>query len=119
MSKPHRDLVRLMRERPALAKLRVEHKANGKKIDVAFPRIGLAVEMQGCFWHACTDCYPTPNKIQRGKIKQDERRSKAVTQDGWVFLPVRECDFRRDPDAVIRSIEALVDMLMGVVGEGS
>lgn len=116
LTKPHRDLVRLLRERPLLRKLRVEHRANGRKIDVAFPRVRVAIEMQGCFWHACADCYPKPSRLQRSKIRDDRRREADITGDGWVFMPVRECDFRRDPDAVVRSIEALVRVIVEAIG---
>lgn len=116
LTKPHRDLVKAMRERPALAKLRLEHRSNGRKIDIAFPRVCLAIEMQGCFWHACESCYPEPIRIQRANARKDPRRARELTESGWVFLPVRECDFRRDPEGVVRSIEALVTALLEAVG---
>ncbi len=116
LTKPHRALIRAMRERDALSKLKVEHRSNGRKIDVAFPRVCLAIEMQGCFWHGCEACYPEPNQIQRGKIRQDQRKARELAASGWVFMPVRECDFRRDPAAVVDSIEELVARLLEAVG---
>lgn len=68
-----------------------------RSIDIAFPTEGLAVFIDGCFWHQCPD-HGTMPKSNRGywvpKLRRNVERDKLVTsslrRSGWTILRVWE-----------------------------
>lgn len=74
-------------------------RAAGRKrsIDIAFPSEGLAVFIDGCFWHQCPD-HGTVPKTNRGywgpKLKRNVQRDKLVDNSlrrlGWTVIRVWE-----------------------------
>lgn len=68
-----------------------------RSIDIAFPTEGLAVFVDGCFWHQCPD-HGTVPKTNRGywvpKLKRNEERDKLVNaslrRSGWTVLRIWE-----------------------------
>ncbi len=81
--------------------------------DFVLPRWRLAVFVDGCFWHGCTQHGPKrfrgPNaELWRAKIAtnqaRDERSTLAAREAGWTVLRVWECDVRRDVRAVAKQV---------------
>ncbi len=68
-------------------------------VDIAFPRIRLAVEVHGCFWHGCPAHHrpATHNssfwaaKIV-GNIERDARKRDLLLASGWNLIVVWEHD---------------------------
>lgn len=68
-----------------------------RAIDIAFPAEGLAVFIDGCFWHQCPE-HGTVPKTNRGywvpKLKRNVTRDALVTEDlkrlGWDVLRIWE-----------------------------
>jgi DNA mismatch endonuclease (patch repair protein) len=65
--------------------------------DFAWPGIGVAVFVDGCFWHGCS-CKHLPKSNQdfwRSKIENNMRRDRRVAaglrRAGWTVLRIREC----------------------------
>ena len=66
--------------------------------DFVFPRAGLAVFVDGCFWHGCPRHCRIP-KARRGywreKIARNQTRDRAVSRalrrDGWRVMRLWEC----------------------------
>lgn len=82
-------------------RFRKEYKvrAAGRKrsIDIAFPAEGLAVFIDGCFWHQCPDHGSVPKTNRRywvPKLKRNVDRDKLVTsslrRSGWTVLRIWE-----------------------------
>lgn len=72
------------------------------KPDFAWPRLRVAVFVDGCFWHGCRRCKYLPHshaKFWRNKIETNERRDRRVSQRlrraGWVVIRVKECTVKR------------------------
>ena len=69
--------------------------------DFAWPRLKVAVFVDGCFWHGCSCKYlPRSNKdFWRRKIEANVRRDKRVSRQlrraGWTVIRVKECRVRR------------------------
>lgn len=68
-------------------------------IDVAFPRRKVAVFIDGCFWHGCTDHKTTPRSNSaawRAKLAENRRRDEAVDVllrgQGWSVVRAWEHD---------------------------
>lgn len=84
-----------------------------RRIDVAFPRQKVAVEVKGCFWHGCElhGTWPKSNadwwrsKIQANR-ERDAEKEELLRQAGWLVLVAWEHD---DVDAIALDVEAAVD----------
>lgn len=65
--------------------------------DFVFARLGLAIFVDGCFWHGCPRCYlaPTRNawfwadKVETNK-RRDRRVAAALRRAGWRVIRLRE-----------------------------
>ncbi|MGP4113650.1 very short patch repair endonuclease [Streptomyces sp. 4N509B] len=73
--------------------------------DLVFPRYGVAVFVDGCYWHGCPHHGPAvfrgPNAaLWREKIEtnreRDRRNTEAAQAAGWTVIRVWECEIRRD-----------------------
>ena len=90
--------------------------APGCTPDLVMPRRGLAVFVDGCFWHGCPvhgrkQPWTGPNaerwadKMRRNR-ERDER-STAIAKDlGWTVVRVWECEVMADADGVAASVLA-------------
>jgi DNA mismatch endonuclease (patch repair protein) len=63
--------------------------------DVVFPKIRLAVFLDGCFWHGCPEHATRPvahgewwgRKLDRNKVR-DEQNGERLRQAGWTVLRI-------------------------------
>ena len=81
--------------------------------DFVFPRSGLAVFLDGCFWHGCPRHCRMPKtrrKYWREKIARNQRRDRAVSRalrrDGWRVMRLWEC--RIPTAAAIRRLRRML-----------
>ena len=84
--------------------------------DFVWPKIKVAVFVDGCFWHG-HDCgrnvTPRTNaKAWRAKIEanqaRDQRTSRSLRQEGWKVMRIWECQLARTPALyVLRIARAL------------
>jgi DNA mismatch endonuclease (patch repair protein) len=80
--------------------------------DVVFPRLRVAVYVDGCFWHACPlhGTQPRTNigywgpKLQRN-VERDRRATHALEGAGWIVIRAWE---HEDPTAVAERVERVV-----------
>jgi DNA mismatch endonuclease, patch repair protein len=83
-----------------------------RRADVVFPRLGVAVFVDGCFWHGCQQHATAPRNNDawwRAKIVANQRRDRdtdsRLIDQGWVAVRVWE---HEETDAAVRRIvEAL------------
>jgi DNA mismatch endonuclease (patch repair protein) len=80
-----------------------------RRVDVAFPRERVAVEVRGCFWHACPKhgCVPIANSDWwRRKFESNRRRDSLSAQwfreAGWKLIVVWE---HERPDVAARRVQ--------------
>lgn len=66
--------------------------------DFAWPRLRVAVFVDGCFWHGCPRCYRAPTRnttFWAEKVAANRRRDRRVSARlrarGWSVLRVWEC----------------------------
>jgi DNA mismatch endonuclease, patch repair protein len=67
------------------------------KVDIAFTRARVAVFVDGCFWHGCSEHGNTPKantaywgpKLRRNRDR-DERVNRELREDGWKVVRVWE-----------------------------
>lgn len=84
--------------------------------DVCFPRVRVAVFVDGCFWHGCPQCYREPKssmaywrKKVRGNRVRDERVNTALAAQGWRVLRFWEHEMSQAEQAVVQSIREAVN----------
>ena len=64
-----------------------------RRIDIAFPRLRIAVYIDGCFWHACPDHPFNPKrnadywdaKFAANRVR-DRETTELLEQQGWLVL---------------------------------
>lgn len=68
-----------------------------RTLDVVFPSARVAVEVRGCFWHACSKhaTWPSHNapwwraKLE-GNVERDAETERRLAADGWKLAVVWE-----------------------------
>jgi DNA mismatch endonuclease (patch repair protein) len=103
----HRAGLRFFKHRRPLPDLRCEP-------DIVFPRVRLAVFVDGCFWHSCPDHGSLPKlngEWWRAKLEatraRDRRNDEALQVAGWTVLRVWEHD----------SLDEVVDRIRHLITE--
>ncbi len=89
--------------------------------DVVFPKIKLAVFLDGCFWHGCPRCYRPPKtnaqywipKIARNKAR-DAMVTAKLKEKGWRVLRFWECGL--DEKTVTLRLRKMLKSKMPLVG---
>ena len=79
------------------------------RVDVAFPRRRIAIQIDGCFWHRCPEHGTQPAahsdywaaKMARN-AERDRRTDDALVRAGWVVLRIWEHERVEDAVAQIR-----------------
>src|ERR1700685_913707 len=79
------------------------------KPDFAWPGRKIAVFVDGCFWHGCTQCKYLPrtnSEFWQAKFTTNKRRDRRVTstlrREGWIVIRVKECGIEKP--AVLKTI---------------
>ena len=76
------------------------------KPDVVFHAEGIAVFVDGCFWHGCPKCnrkLPETNqgywisKIERN-VERDKKNVAVLSESGWLVIRIWEHELRNDAD---------------------
>lgn len=86
-----------------------------RRADVVFPRLKVAVFVDGCFWHSCPEHGTTPKsnvaywtpKLARNAQRDIETTSR-LESTGWTVLRYWEHD---DPDLITDEVAACVARL--------
>lgn len=94
---------------------RINHLTAAGKVDLAFPRNGIAVQVDGCFWHGCPWHSTLPKTNRRfwstklhGNKLRDARQRRKLRAHGWMLIRIWEHMLERDPSrAAARIISAL------------
>ena len=84
--------------------------------DFAFPKLKIAVFIDGCFWHRCPHCYdghlPMQNrhywvqKLTRNK-RRDNRNNRILRSLGWRVFRVRECSISKRKPSLFATLAIL------------
>lgn len=90
--------------------------AKGCSADIVLPRRGIAVFVDGDFWHGCPTHFPErdpagPNKAMwKAKFEatrsRDARATQLAQEAGWAVVRVWECEVLADPHAAARMVLA-------------
>lgn len=85
------------------------------KPDVVFPRAGVVVFLDSCYWHGCPEHLRIPHsrvRYWRRKIDRNRKRDQHVTQqleaDGWLVLRFWEHDIKEEMEACVDKVARMV-----------
>jgi DNA mismatch endonuclease, patch repair protein len=87
------------------------------KPDVVFPLKNIALFINGCFWHK-HDCnnfkWPKSNydfwkKKITGNVKRDNKNYNAITQQGWKYFVIWECEIKSQKNELFKRIIAFLE----------
>jgi DNA mismatch endonuclease, patch repair protein len=95
---------------------RVHPKNTPGRPDITFRRWRIAVFVDGCFWHACEECFVAPSsnkgywgpKIARN-VERDELVNQALLEDGWRVVRIWEHEIERDLPSAVRAVTDALD----------
>jgi DNA mismatch endonuclease (patch repair protein) len=83
-----------------------------RRVDIAFPAAKVAVDVRGCYWHACAMHATTPvanagwwQLKLRANMDRDADTERRLRMDGWRVIVVWEHD---EPASVAARIAAIV-----------
>jgi DNA mismatch endonuclease (patch repair protein) len=90
--------------------------SRGVRPDFIFPRLRVAVFVDGCFWHGCPKHATQPKtnaKFWRDKIagnkSRDRRVNSALRKRGWTVVRVWEHELRRrDETKLLRRLHMIL-----------
>lgn len=97
-TKPELELRRALHRRGFRYRVQLKVPGNRRRtIDIAFPRLRLAVYVDGCFWHGCPEHHVRPranNEWWTWKIERNQARDgdtdRHLQAAGWTVLRIWE-----------------------------
>src|SRR6185436_9673934 len=88
-------------------RFRVHYQTAGGRVDIAFPRLQVAILIDGCFWHGCryhgvkpkTNVEFWSKKLLENR-RRDRRQRRKLGRLGWTVLRIWEHSVERVPTEV-------------------
>lgn len=81
------------------------------RVDIAFPALKVAIQVDGCFWHACPWHCVMPKNNRRfwmtklqGNKSRDRRQKRKLRALGWRVVRIWEHQLESDPAAALRKV---------------
>jgi DNA mismatch endonuclease (patch repair protein) len=80
--------------------------------DFSFPKLKIALFIDGCFWHGCPKCYRKPKsrgrfwtrKVRRNK-ERDLFQTFALRANDWQVIRIWECALAKHTETCVRRIQ--------------
>ena len=70
---------------------RSEIRVCGQKVDGYCAETKTIFEFNGCYWHACPQCYPGKS----GRYEKQIKKENFLRSQGYTVIPIWECAFRK------------------------
>lgn len=84
--------------------------------DLIYRKYGLAIFVNGCYWHRCQKCKPSfpksnvdfwKGKFQKNK-ERDRRKIQELEFEGWKTIVIWECEINKDLDKCVQKINEMI-----------
>lgn len=105
-------------------RFRINRSVVGIRPDIVFPRHGVAVFVDGCFWHGCPGDYVAPqtradfwSEKLTANVLRDRRQTRHLEDEGWRVLRLWEHEITRSADAAASLVADTLDSPDRVPGE--
>lgn len=81
-------------------------------IDIALPKLKLAIEMDGDFYHVNeNEGFTIKYPIQKRNKKNDKAKNTFLKNKGWSLIRIWESEYKKDKNKVIQKIMRLINEL--------
>lgn len=89
-----------------LPDLAQQYRVAGHHVDFADPAARLVVQVHGCWWHSCQQCYPgSPSWTRQHSVVRADTKMRADIADAkWLLIEVWQHTVRDDPAGVIAHV---------------
>lgn len=67
------------------------------------------VELNGCYWHLCLECFPNPTTAQKKARLKDHYRYKFFRSKGYNVVVIRGHELDKEPDKVREKLREIAD----------
>ncbi len=83
------------------------------KPDIVLKKYRTAIFVHGCFWHrheGCAGATMPKTRMEfwtakfQATVERDLRKKEELKQAGWKVITVWECELKKDPEVVLKSI---------------
>ena len=71
----------------------------------------IAIELYGCYWHACPKCFPNDPYAEEIH-KRDKERLRSIFKHGWRVLVIWEHELQ-NPEKLRKKIKKWIDKQLG------
>lgn len=80
-------------------------------VDFFLPDANIALQINGCYWHACSKCYPNgpKNEIQRKNIEKDKVATEIILGKNHILVDIWAHEIEEDPETVKSRILELIE----------
>ncbi len=103
----HRGVKQALDTR-GFGEFQTEYEVGYYAIDEAIPRLKLAVEVDGCYWHSCVECgHAGPKEIR----SLDKRKTTYLKRRGWTIVRLPEHRIKQDLVSCIDEVAQMVRQL--------
>lgn len=106
--------------RAALRGWRTNPKDIEGRPDSVFDECGLAVFVDGCYWHGCPRCFRAPEQNRNywtkkiaGNQMRDKRVASRLRREGWAVIRIWEHTMKENPAAAVARIARKLAQLRG------
>jgi DNA mismatch endonuclease (patch repair protein) len=78
-------------------------------VDMFLPDHNIVIQVHGCYWHACSKCYPAgpKNNIQRKNIEKDKVANEIIEKAGYKLFEIWAHEIEENPEDVKRRISEI------------
>jgi DNA mismatch endonuclease (patch repair protein) len=111
-TKPHRIVESLLVEAGLLGFVR-EYAIGFYHIDEAFPDLKLAIEVDGCYWHGCSECGMKP---RTDVAYLDKSKTSYLVNRGWLVIRIKEHEILNNPNSCLHRIREAFESCGGYCG---
>lgn len=97
---------------------RIHSKLIEGRPDIVYPKLKIAIFVNGCFWHRCPNCkLPLPKHNREfwkekfnKNILRDKKVYKQLKKEGWSVLIIWECQIKSDLTKVLSGIKNAINI---------
>lgn len=103
-------------------RFRINYKTPAGRVDIAFPKEKVAIQIDGCFWHSCPwhGAKPKTNPLfwipkLDGNRARDRRQKVVLKGHGWILVRFWEHQVYRSLGAILLKIRYILGTRSGRV----
>lgn len=76
-------------------------------VDFFLPETKQVIQVHGCYWHCCSECYPAgpKNKTQKKNIEKDRQANSIIEHSGYQLIEIWEHEIKQDKSVILERLK--------------